>query len=144
MSSRSIRVVLVMSALALMPLTLWAQPAARLAVPRHVAGLAPSNSTLDVPIEDIAASFGGAAILDRDFPGLRTHSMYRTFKSMSLRRIAAMSHGEITAAMLAQAQTDLSELPIKIVARSVHQPDIEDLDFGPAGAPGPLSDSAPN
>ena len=144
MSSRSIRIVLAMSAFALMPLALWAGPAARIALPKQVASLAPSNSALDVPIEDIAASFGGGAILDRDFPGLRTHSMYRTFKSMSLRRIAAMSHGEITAAMLAQAQTDLSALPIKIVARSVHQPDIEDLDFAPPSAPGPLSDSAPN
>lgn len=139
MSSRPIQMALAVSAFALVPLALWAGPAGRNAAPNQGAALAPSNSALDVPIEDIAASFGGGAVLDRDFPGLRAHGMYRLFKTMSLNRIAAMSHGEITPAMLAQAQTDLSALPIKIVARSVHQTGIEDLDFASPDAPGSLS-----
>jgi len=138
-SSRSIRIALAMSALALMPLALWAQPAAEVAAPKQVASLAPSHSTLDVPIEEIAASLGGCAILDKDFPGLRTHTMYRMFKTMSLNQIAAMSRGQITADMLAQARTDLSALPIKVVAHSVHQTDGNDLDFASSGGPGTLN-----
>jgi len=136
MSSSSIRTALAISALALMPLPLWAGAPAQAVPPKHVASLASFHSTLDVPIEEIAASLGGCAILDKDFPGLRTHSMYRMFKTMSLNQIAAMSHGQITADMLAQAQTDLSALPIKVVARGAHQPDGDDLDFVTPGGPG--------
>lgn len=138
MSLRSMRIALAVTALALMPLALWAQPA-EVAPSKQVASLAPSNSTLDVPIEEIAASFGGGAILDKDFPGLRTHTMYRVFKTMSLRRIAAMSHGRITPDMLVQAETDLSALPIKVVARRVPQTDIEDLDFASPAGSGPAT-----
>ena len=65
---------------------------------------------LDMPIEQIAAAPKGSAVLDRDFPGLRTHPMYAYFKSMSLNQIAAMSHGQITPAMMTKAQADLSAL----------------------------------
>jgi hypothetical protein len=74
------------------------------------------DSTLDEPITKIADTTGGCAILDKDFPGLRTHPMYAFFKSMSLNQIAAMSHGQITPDMLTQAQTDLSALNIKVGA----------------------------
>lgn len=68
-------------------------------------------SPLDQPIEQIAASQDGCAVLDKDFPGLRAHPMYMSFKRMSLNQIAAMSKGQITPAMMTQAQTDLSSLP---------------------------------
>ncbi len=68
-------------------------------------------SSLDEPIEQIADTTNGCAVLDKDFPGLRAHPMYGFFKRMSLNQIAAMSKGRITPDMLTQAQTDLSALP---------------------------------
>jgi len=68
-------------------------------------------STLDEPIEQIAGTADGCAVLDKDFPGLRSHPMYGFFKTMSLHQIAAMTRGKITSDMLTQAQTDLSALP---------------------------------
>jgi hypothetical protein len=131
-----------MSALALMPVALRAQTVADVATPKQGAVPESSNSTLNIPIEEIAATLGGCAILDKDFPGLRAHAMYQFFKAMTLHQIAAMSHGQITADMLAQAQADLSALPIKVVARSLHQTDGEDLDFAPPGGQRSRSNSA--
>ena len=139
MSSGLMRMALLMCASALMPAALRAQSAAESAAPTQGAALAPSHSMLDVPIEDIAASPGGRAILDKDFPGLCTQSMYEYFKAMSLNQVAALSHGRIEPAMLAQAQTDLSALPP--VARSVPQTDAGDLNLVPSGAQASLSDS---
>jgi len=95
-------------------------------VPAAVLGLAPASaqtndaaqpaatqgaaSPLDLPIETIADSTGGCAVLDKDFPGLRDHPMYPFFKAMTLNQIAAMSKGQITPDMLAQASTDLAAL----------------------------------
>jgi hypothetical protein len=67
-------------------------------------------SSLDVPIEQIAAKPNGCAILDKDFPGLRQHPMYEYFKAMSLNQVAAMSKGQITPAMMAQAKIDIAAL----------------------------------
>jgi len=67
-------------------------------------------SVLDQPIRQIADTASGCSVLDKDFPGLRQHSMYPFFKSMSLNQIAAMSKGQITADMLTQAKTDLTAL----------------------------------
>ena len=120
MSSKSMRMVL--SAFAFMPVALHAQP---VDVPPPAA-LEASNSRLDAPIEDIASSADGCAILDKDFPQLRGHPMYGFFKSMSLNQIAAMSDGKITSEMLAQARADLSEVPIKPDARSDQPADFED------------------
>ena len=142
MSCGSMRMALLMSAIALMPAALRAQPATEVAALKQDAAPEPSNSTLDVPIGDIAASSSGRAILDKDLPGLCTHAMYGFFKVMSLNQVAAMSHGEITPVMLAQARTDLSALPFKPVA-SVHQTDVEDLDFVPSGSQASLNASYP-
>jgi len=144
MSSRSMRIALLMSALALalVPVALRAQTAMGAAAPQQSVALERSNSTLNIPIEEIAATLGGCAILDKNFPGLRAHAMYQFFKAMSLNQIAAMSHGQITAGMLAQAQADLSALPINVVARSVHQMDGEQLDFAPPDGRGSRSNSA--
>jgi hypothetical protein len=142
MPSRSKRMALLMSAFSLMPAALRAQPATEVAAPKQAAALESSNSTLDVPIEEIATSLRGCAILDKNFPGLRAHAMFEFFKTMSLNQIAAMSHGEITSDMLAQAQTDLSALPFKPVA-VVHQTDVEYLNPAPPGSQVSLSDSYP-
>lgn len=71
---------------------------------------AAQTSVLDQPIRQIADTSGGCAVLDKDFPGLRQHDMYPFFKSMSLNQIAALSKGQITSDMLAQAKTDLTAL----------------------------------
>jgi len=78
----------------------------------------PSSSPLDEPIRQIADT-AGRAVLDKDFPGLRQHSMYPFFKSMSLNQIAAMSKGQITPAMLAQFQTDLATIDATSTASAV-------------------------
>lgn len=69
-----------------------------------------ASTALDVPIERIADTPNGCAILDKDFPGMRAHPMYGSFKSMTLNQIAAMSKGQITPDMLAQAKADLATL----------------------------------
>lgn len=124
MSSKPMRVALLLGAFALVPAAWPAQPAADVVAP----------SMLDVPIEDIAATENGRVVLDKDFPELRTHAMYDVFKSMSLNQIAAMSHGRITRTMLAQARTDLSALPVMAVAQPVTPADIEDPAPPPNGS----------
>jgi hypothetical protein len=79
--------------------------------PTDSATPATPSSALDEPIEQIAGTSNGCAVLDKDFPGLRKHPMYGFFKSMSLHQIAAMSRGKITPDMLTQAQTDLAAMP---------------------------------
>ena len=134
MSSRSMRLALLMSAFALMPAASRAQSVADVTAPGQIATPAPSNSALDVPIEEIASSSNGCAILDKDFPGLRTQSMYGFFKALSLNQVAAMSSGRITPDMLAQAQTDLSAVPLTPVASNVpQQTDAQNLKTIPAG-----------
>ena len=141
MSCGSMRMALLMSALALMPAAMRAQPASEVASLNQAVAPAPLNSSLDVPIEAIAASLSGRAVLDKDFPGLCKHPMYAFFKAMTLNDIAAMSHGKITADMLAQARTDLSALPFKPVAQNVSQTDVEDLALVPSGGKASLSAS---
>ncbi len=68
------------------------------------------SAGLDEPIRQIADTPAGCEVLDKDFPGLRQHAMYDFFKSMSLNQIAALSKGQITQEMLAQAQTDILAL----------------------------------
>ncbi len=116
MPPRSLQIILLMVVIALVPAASRAQPVTQAAAPEQSAAPSQSNSTLDVPIEEIAASPGGCAILDKDFPGLRTHAMYRSFRALSLNQVAAMSSGKITSGMLVQAQADLSALPPMPVA----------------------------
>jgi len=142
MSFGSMRMALLMCALALMPAALRAQPADEVASLNQTATPQPSPSNLDVPIGEIAAASGGCAILDKDFPGLRTNAMYSFAKSMTLHDIAAMSHGKITPAMLAQAQADLSTLHFQPVA-TVQQADDSDLDRLPTGGQASLTASYP-
>src|ERR1700722_4700232 len=66
--------------------------------------------TLDTPIEAIAASPAGAAVINKDIPGLLTDRSYEIFKGMSLRLVAALSHGQLTNQMLAQVDDDLKAL----------------------------------
>jgi hypothetical protein len=79
-------------------------------LPQRQSAVPATNSALDLPIEQIANSSDGCEVLDRDFPGLRTHPMYGFFKSLSLKQVAALSKGQITPEMLAQAETDLASV----------------------------------
>ena len=123
----------------------------RILVPIAVLGLAPVSSLaqtrdetvpqaapspLDLPIETIADSTGGCAVLDKDFPGLRDHPMYPFFKAMTLNQIAAMSKGQITPDMLAQARTDLAALSAApVTTASSDAPAATDLAEVPAPTP---------
>lgn len=69
-----------------------------------------SASALDLPVEQIAATPNGCAVLDKDFPGMRQHPMYAYFKTMTLNQLAALSKGQITQEMMAKAQIDLASL----------------------------------
>ena len=131
MPSPSVRIGLLLCTLALLPAASPVRPAVVAASKPNAAGTTLANSTLDVPIEDIAASTNGCAILDKDFPGLRSHAMYGFFKTMSLHQIAALSHGRMTPDMLAQARSDLAPLTIAV---PIHQADIDDLDPAPRGS----------
>jgi hypothetical protein len=70
-----------------------------------------SGYTLDTPIEQIAADPAGAAVLDKDIPGLRTNSNYPMFKSMTLKTVASLSGGRLDDRTLAQTKADLAALP---------------------------------
>ncbi len=121
-------VVFSISALFLIPCSLRAQTD-NLALPADdLSSAAPQqasvqpNSVLDLPIEKIADMSGGCAVLDRDFPGLRAHPMYPFFKAMTLNQIAAMSKGQITPDMLAQARSDLAAIALAAPATAAVTP----------------------
>ena len=131
----SFRMAFVLCGAALVVVTSHAGPANGVAAPKSHAAPSPSQqakSALDVPIEAIAASVSGCAILDKDFPGLRNHAMYGFFKSMSLHQIAAMSKGRMTPEMMAQAETDLAKL--KFAPASARPSGIDDLEPKPIQA----------
>jgi hypothetical protein len=71
---------------------------------------ASAKYTLDTPIEAIAADPKGKAVLDADFPGMTTHAMYDSFKSMSLNQVQPMSGGAISPEALTKAATDLAAI----------------------------------
>ena len=66
--------------------------------------------TLDTPIELIAADPGGAAVLNKNIPGLLTNQNYSAFKAMSLKWLASMARGKLSQQTLAQTQADLDLL----------------------------------
>jgi len=79
----------------------------------HAASNASASTalTLDTPVERIAADPRGAAVLNKDIPGLLSNPNYPVFKNMNLKTLAALSGGKLDGQTLAQAQTDLAALP---------------------------------
>jgi hypothetical protein len=67
--------------------------------------------TLETPVERIAADPAGAAILNKDIPGLLSDSNYPMFKGMNLKTLASLSGGRLDDATLAQTKADLDALP---------------------------------
>jgi hypothetical protein len=77
-----------------------------------VAPAAPGEPfTRETPIEKIAADPGGAAVLNKDIPGLLTDKSYDFFKSMNLKQIQRLSDGDLSDDMVRQAEADLKALP---------------------------------
>jgi len=63
--------------------------------------------TLDTPVDRIAATPNGKAILERDVPGLMASKEYPLFDDMSLSQIALMSGGRLSKDKLNLVQSDL-------------------------------------
>jgi len=66
--------------------------------------------SLDTPIEAIVADPAAKAVLDKDVPGLSTHAQFESFKTMSLNKLAPMSNGAISNAVLAKTGKDLASI----------------------------------
>lgn len=66
--------------------------------------------SIDTPIETLMADPRAKAVLDADLPGMSSHPMYDSFKSMTLGQLAPMSQGKITDAVLAKVATDLAAI----------------------------------
>lgn len=69
--------------------------------------------TLDTPLEKIAASEQGKAILDKHLPGLTTHAMWDAIKPMSLNEVAPIAGGAIPEDRMKLVAADLAALPKK-------------------------------
>ena len=67
--------------------------------------------TLDTPVERIAADPDGAAVLNKDIPGLLSDPNYPMFKGMNLKMLASLSGGRLDGQTLAETKADLDALP---------------------------------
>jgi hypothetical protein len=67
--------------------------------------------TRDTPVEDIAADPAGAAVLNKDLPGLLTDASYPLFKHMSLKQLQAASGGDLSSEDVDKTVTDLQAPP---------------------------------
>jgi len=65
----------------------------------------------DTPVEKIAADPNGAAVLNKDIPGLLGDAQYPLFKTMSLKQLQEASDGELSTDAVDKAVTDLQALP---------------------------------
>ncbi|MFA6122862.1 MAG: hypothetical protein WCS75_08120 [Sphingomonas sp.] len=65
---------------------------------------------LDTPIEAIAASTAGKAVLDTDLQNITAHPLYDQFKGMTLNQLAPLSQGALTDAALTKVKTDLAAI----------------------------------
>lgn len=66
--------------------------------------------SLDTPIADLIADPRSKAILDRDMPGMSDDPNLPKFRALSLRKLAPLSGGQMTAALLAKVATDLAAI----------------------------------
>lgn len=68
--------------------------------------------SLDTPIGDLIADVRAKAILDRDVPGLSEDANLPKFKALSLRKLAPLSGGQMTPALLAKVGADLAAIDV--------------------------------
>ena len=86
-----------------------AEPAAPVA---PVAATTPpvGGYSLDTPIADLIAEPRAKAILDRDVPGMSDDPNLPKFQALSLRKLAPLSGGQMTPALLAKIAADLAAI----------------------------------
>ena len=77
----------------------------------HTPAPASTALSLDTPVERIAADPGGAAVLNKDVPGLLSDPNYPMFKGMNLKTLASLSGGRLDDQTLAETKSDLAALP---------------------------------
>ena len=67
---------------------------------------------LNTPIQTLALNPATAAIVDANIPGLLEDSNYSLFKGMSLKAVASLSNGQISAKMLQTTADALKLVPV--------------------------------
>ena len=91
-----------------------AEPAAPVAPVAATTPPAPAPAaggySLDTPIADLIAEPRAKAILDRDVPGMSDDPNLPKFQAMSLRKLAPLSGGQMTPALLAKIAADLAAI----------------------------------
>jgi len=89
-----------------------AEPAAPVAPVAAATPAAPvaGGYSLDTPIADLIAEPRAKAILDRDVPGMSDDPNLPKFQSLSLRKLAPLSGGQMTPALLAKVAADLAAI----------------------------------
>ena len=108
MGAKGIRLALTLMILAVVVPCVMAAQVPASAVSTVEGSLSPL--TLDTPIEQIASSPAGKAILNKELPGLTSNIIYSRFKKISLKKLQPMSGGRITDQALARIQMELAEL----------------------------------
>jgi hypothetical protein len=86
---------------------LAADPVAPVAAPATATAAKPS---IDMTIEALMADPKAKAVIDADVPGMSSHPMYDSFKSMTLTQLAPMSQGKITDDLLKKVAADLAAI----------------------------------
>jgi len=91
-----------------------AEPAAPVAPVAAATPPAPAPAaggfSLDTPIADLIAEPRAKAILDRDVPGMSDDPNLPKFQALSLRKLAPLSGGQMTPALLAKIAADLAAI----------------------------------
>ena len=89
-----------------------AEPAAPVAPVAAATPAAPvaGGYSLDTPIADLIAEPRAKAILDRDVPGMSDDPNLPKFQALSLRKLAPLSGGQMTPALLAKIAADLAAI----------------------------------
>ena len=88
-----------------------AEPAAPVAAATPPAPAPPAGGySLDTPIADLIAEPRAKAILDRDVPGMSDDPNLPKFQSLSLRKLAPLSGGQMTPTLLAKVAADLAAI----------------------------------
>ncbi|MEH3158027.1 MAG: hypothetical protein PGN08_03320 [Sphingomonas taxi] len=69
-----------------------------------------THFSLDTPIADLIADPRAKAVLDKDMPGLSSDENLAKFQTLSLRRLAPLSGGQLTGELLSKVAYDLAAL----------------------------------
>lgn len=78
--------------------------------PAPAASPARAHFSLDTPIADLIADPRAKAVLDKDMPGLSDDENLAKFQTLSLRRLAPLSGGQLTGDLLSKVAYDLAAL----------------------------------